>query len=86
MLLAAWKMCRRSGWWWLHDGCSCCKCCRLTFEHGMQDAGDHNKFMLPGAYSIARLAWLTYQFKEGLENTFFDVRTWRGGTALPLCH
>ena len=44
------------------------------YQGGYFDAGDHLKFQLPGAWSIARLAWLTWQFKDGLEKTYFDVR------------
>ena len=43
------------------------------FEGGYFDAGDHNKFMLPMAYSVARLAWAAHAYKSELEATFFDV-------------
>ena len=44
------------------------------FQGGYFDAGDHLKFQLPGAYSVARLAWLTWKYKSGLQKTYFDVR------------
>jgi hypothetical protein len=44
------------------------------YEGGYFDAGDHNKFMLPMAYSIARLCWATHRYSKGMANTFFDVR------------
>jgi endoglucanase len=45
------------------------------FQGGYFDAGDHNKFQLPAAYSVARLNWLAHAFDTGLSNTFFDVST-----------
>lgn len=45
-----------------------------TFEGGYFDAGDHNKFMLPQAFSIARLAWGLHAFTDAHEKTYFDVR------------
>lgn len=44
-----------------------------VYEGGYFDAGDHNKFMLPMAYSVARLCWATHRYSEGMKNTFFDV-------------
>jgi hypothetical protein len=44
-----------------------------TFAGGYFDAGDHNKFMLAGAYSIARLAWTVHHFSASLKRTHFDV-------------
>jgi Glycosyl hydrolase family 9 len=45
-----------------------------AYAGGYFDAGDHLKFMLPMAYSVARLTWLTHAYKSGLEKTYFDVR------------
>jgi Glycosyl hydrolase family 9 len=45
------------------------------WEGGYFDAGDHNKFMLPQAYAIARLAWTLHAFPTALEKTSFDVST-----------
>ena len=43
-------------------------------EGGYFDSGDHVKFMLPQAYSIAKLALITSSHSDVLKNTFFDVR------------
>ena len=43
-----------------------------TFRCGYADAGDFLKFMLPGAHSIARLAWATHRYKGRLRRTHFD--------------
>jgi endoglucanase len=43
------------------------------WEGGYFDAGDHNKFMLPQAYAVARLAWTLQAFPTALEKTSFDV-------------
>ena len=43
-------------------------------EGGYFDAGDHNIFMLPQAYAIARLCQLVHLHKDPLQKTFFDVR------------
>jgi Glycosyl hydrolase family 9 len=44
------------------------------WEGGYFDAGDHNIFQLPQAYSIARLAWTVHAFPDALQKTYFDVR------------
>ena len=54
-------------------------------EGGYFDGGDHCKFMLPQAYTIARLAWFTQAFPQALTQSSFDVRccsacTWGGVT------
>ena len=55
---------KRAGGGWLDDGlCG-----------GYFDAGDHNKFMLPGAYAVARLAWTVHRHAPSLRRTHFDVR------------
>jgi hypothetical protein len=47
------------------------------YEGGYFDAGDHNKFMLPQAYAIARLSWTVHKHAASLKKTYFDVRsTW----------
>ena len=45
------------------------------FEGGYFDAGDHLKFMLPQAYSIARLCWAVRKNERGLKKTSFDGRS-----------
>lgn len=44
------------------------------FAGGYFDAGDHNKFMLPMAFTTARLSWATWKYANGMADTFFDVR------------
>jgi hypothetical protein len=44
------------------------------YEGGYFDAGDHNKFQLPMAFSIARLNWIVHAFPDALQKTSFDVR------------
>lgn len=44
------------------------------FQGGYFDAGDHNKFMLPQAFSTARLAWGLHAHGTAHEQTYFDVR------------
>jgi hypothetical protein len=44
------------------------------FQGGYFDAGDHNKFQLPTAFTTARLNWLLHAFPGALQGTFFDVR------------
>jgi Glycosyl hydrolase family 9 len=44
-----------------------------SYAGGYFDAGDFNKFMLPQAFSIARLAWGLHAFKDAHQKTFFDV-------------
>lgn len=46
-----------------------------AFRGGYYDAGDHLKFQLPGAYAVARLAWLTQRNAESLRRTYFDGRS-----------
>ena len=45
-----------------------------VWQGGYFDAGDHNKFQLPTAYAVARLAWATHQYAGALRKTYFDVR------------
>jgi endoglucanase len=45
------------------------------WEGGYFDAGDHNIFQLPQAYSIARLIWILHAFPKALKQTYFDVRS-----------
>lgn len=42
------------------------------FQGGYFDAGDFNKFMLPMAYSTARLSWTVQRFPKVLKRTWFD--------------
>jgi hypothetical protein len=43
------------------------------WQGGYYDAGDHNKFQLPTAYAVARLAWATHKYADALQKTYFDV-------------
>ena len=43
-----------------------------AYKGGYADAGDHLKFMLPAAYSVARLAWTAHAYAGTLESTSFD--------------
>lgn len=44
------------------------------FKGGYFDAGDHNKFMLPQSFTIARLAYALHAHPDAHQKTFFDVR------------
>jgi endoglucanase len=44
-----------------------------SYAGGYFDAGDFNKFMLPQAFTIARLAWGLHAFKDAHMKTYFDV-------------
>lgn len=46
-----------------------------AFKGGYFDAGDHNKFQLPTAFSVARLNWMVHAFPRVLRRTSFDVRS-----------
>jgi Glycosyl hydrolase family 9 len=52
------------------------------WEGGYFDAGDHNKFMLPQAYAVARLAWTLHAFPVALQNTSFAVSPTKHTTSL----
>lgn len=54
-------------------------------EGGYFDAGDHNKFMLPEAYAIGRLAWMGWMEKPTLRSTYFDVRSLECICVLAAC-
>ena len=41
-------------------------------DGGYFDAGDHNVFQLPHAYAVARLAWSTHRYWQGLAQSYFD--------------
>ena len=44
-------------------------------DGGYFDAGDHLLFQLPQAYSVARIAWGTHMWWEGLAQSYFDGET-----------
>ncbi|MFW5996309.1 MAG: glycoside hydrolase family 9 protein [Halanaerobiaceae bacterium] len=41
----------------------------LDLSGGWYDAGDHNKFNLPQAYTLQTLAWAAYEYPEALEDS-----------------
>ncbi|MFW6238018.1 MAG: glycoside hydrolase family 9 protein [Halanaerobiales bacterium] len=41
----------------------------LDLSGGWYDAGDHNKFNLPQAYTLQTLAWAAYEYEDALEDS-----------------